>query len=279
MRLELAGTDVEVTPQWLALETGDYDITVWRDQGFTNYDVICIGGGGGRGGGIDTANTGTLIRNYGGEGGGGGYHRVQGLLSLLPDTVSVQVGAAGTPGVEHVSSLAALTNGGDGGQSTFNGVLCCASGGKGGKKILTLSTTAASPGAHGGDGGIGDTTGAGGGAAGGICGDPDGSPASVDGEDGPINDDIGRGGGGGAGGISKYGDPVAYLLATAGGHGSWLPDDTLVAGNAEDPQTSGAGVDGTKPGRGGGAKATPLNNLPYVYGTAGADGAVIIYLS
>ena len=53
------------------------------------------------GGGIDTANTGTLVRSYGGAGGGGGVHRVLGLLSGLPTSCPVVVGAGGALGTEH----------------------------------------------------------------------------------------------------------------------------------------------------------------------------------
>ena len=86
------------------------------------------------GGGIDTANSGTLVRNYGGAGGGGGFHRVRGLLSALPAICPVVVGAGGALGTEmHGSNPARTTNGGDGGASSFNATTCRASGGKGGK--------------------------------------------------------------------------------------------------------------------------------------------------
>lgn len=284
MRLELAGVISRADPQTLIFESSDdFDVAGYLALGYTAIDVICIGGGGGRGGGVDTAGTGTLIRTYGGEGGGGGYHRVQGDLSELPDTCPVVVGAAGALGTEHVSNPASTTDGSDGSYSSFNGTFCCASGGKGGKRAQTATTTA-NPLADGGDGGIGNRTAVGGGAIGGHCGDPDDDPStSIDGEDGTIIDNIGHGGGGGAGGISRYGDDPetteAYLEATAGGHGSWTPDDLLVAGDAEDPQAGSTNIDNSKPGRGGGATAKPLSGLPYNYGQAGVPGAVVIYLT
>jgi hypothetical protein len=281
MRLELSGSIIRAEPRVKHLNTG-FIPAVWLDLGYTNFDVICIGGGGGRGGGIDTANTGTKIRNYGGEGGGGGYQRVQGLLSALPSFCPVVVGDAGALGTEHVSNATLTTDGEDGGYSTFNDDLCQASGGKGGKRAQSNSATALTF-AHGGDGGIGNRITAGGGAAGGVCGDPeDVISTATDGEDGTIIDDIGHGGGGGAGGIAEYHTPdgISYLEATAGGWGSYLPDDVMVAGNGEDAQQDpGTEVDAIKPGRGGGANASPLTGLPYNYGQAGAPGAVIIYLT
>ena len=279
MRFELSGSISHAQPHAENLKPGNFIPADWIDLGYTNFDVICIGGGGGRGGGVDTQNTGTLIRTYGGEGGGGGYHRVQGLLSQLPANVPVVVGAAGAPGTDQVSNPALTTDGGNGGYSSFNTALCAASGGMGGKRAQAATTTAATL-ANGGDGGIGNRTAVGGGGLGGHCGDPDDDPStSTDGEDGPIVDDIGHGGGGGAGGIAAY-TGVSYLEATAGGRGSYNPDDLLVAGDGEDPQEDpGSGVDAIKPGRGGGGTASPLNGLPYNYGRAGVPGAVVIYLS
>jgi hypothetical protein len=276
MRFELAGSIARPRPKTLILDA-DFTPGDYLADGFTDFDVICIGGGGGKGGGIDTANTGTHLRVSGGEGGGGGFHRVQGLLSALPASCPVVVGAAGTPGTEQVSNPTLTTDGGAGGASSFNGTTCQASGGQGGKRAQTNSTLTG-PSSHGGDGGIGNSTVAGGGGSGGICGTPGGTE-STDGEDGPIIDNIGHGGGGGAGGISSYtGD--SYLLATAGGRGSYNPDDMLVAGLGEDPQPDpGTGVEDTKPGRGGGANASPLTGQPYDYGQAGSAGAVIIRLT
>ena len=115
-----------------------FDTLKYKDLGYTHFEVICIGGGGGMGGGIDTANTGTLIRSYGGAGGGGGFHRVRGLLSALPDCVQlllvlVVLWELNMPVILHLT-----TNGGNGGASTFNGTTCRASGGKGGKRVQQI---------------------------------------------------------------------------------------------------------------------------------------------
>ena len=277
MRLELAGSIVRANPVTKVLENGVPFIPQdWIDLGYTHFDVICIGGGGGHGGGVDTANTGTLVRNYGGEGGGGGYQRIQGMLSALPSSCPIVVGASGAAGTT-VAVGTATSDGTDGGYSSFNGITCRASGGKGGKRAQTNAITGTSQ-AHGGAGGIGNTTAAGGGGLGGVCGTI-GSTLSTDGEDGPIIDDIGHGGGGGAGGIAKYGVATSYLDGSAGGNGSWNPDDVLVSGDGEDVQPDpGTGVL-VKPGRGGGANASPLNGLPYNFGQAGTPGTVVIRLT
>ena len=80
---------------------------------------------------------GTLVRNYGGAGGGGGFHRVQGLLSALPEYMPSCCWSGGALGTEHASNPALTTNGGDGGVSSFNATICRASGGKGGKRAQT----------------------------------------------------------------------------------------------------------------------------------------------
>lgn len=281
MRFELSGSIARADPVTLPplvngvpFIPGDY-----ISQGYTDFDVICIGGGGGAGGNLDTANTGTKLYMTGGQGGGGGYHRVQGKLSLLPSSCPVVVGASGNDGTT-ATTAGGTSDGTDGGPSSFNGTTCRASGGKGGKKVTNSAITSPS-GANGGDGGIGNTITAGGGGAGGINGDPD-LADSTDGEDGTIVGNIGHGGGGGSGGMGSYTGPTySYLLATAGGRGSYDPTDLLVAGDGEDPQDGPVipGNEDLKPGRGGGAKAAPLNGLPYNYGQAGSSGAVIIRLT
>ena len=138
MRLELAGSLVRPDPLVVRYDFNDtFDTLRYIDLGYTHFEVICIGGGGGRGGGIDTAGTGTLIRSYGGAGGGGGFHQIRGLLSALPDSCSIVVGQGGVPGIEDVSNPAVTTNGGNGGVSTFNTNTCRASGGEGGKRVQT----------------------------------------------------------------------------------------------------------------------------------------------
>lgn len=289
MRLELSGSLIQPDPLVLKFTAdGDFDTSDYSDLGYTHFEVICIGGGGGMGGGIDTANTGTLVRNYGGAGGGGGFHRVRGLLSALPSSCPVVVGAGGTLGTEHASNPALTTDGGDGGASTFNGTTCRASGGKGGKRAQSNSVTVTTD-ADGGDGGIGDRTIAGGGALGGVAGTPSATGpgvAGTDGVDGTLYQNIGKGGGGGAGGVGKYGSALTLNAATYGGRGAYNPGDTSVYGPAGVPSTDpSTGATSVVPGGASGAKASPLNGLPTIFGQSkgsrivGDPGIVIVRLT
>jgi hypothetical protein len=282
MRLELAGSLIQAGPLVIPFtENQDFDTLYYVALGYTNFDVICIGGGGGIGGFIDTVNTGTLIKNYGGAGGGGGFHRVQGLLSALPDLCPVVVGEPGSLGAYHASNPALTTDGTDGGYSSFNDETCRASGGKGGKRAESNSATVTTN-ADGGEGGVGDRIIAGGGAAGGLAGTPTAlGPGTLgtDGEDGTFFSNIGKGGGGGAGGVGKY-DGTTCNPATNAGRGSYNPSNTSVYGPAVPPLDDvGSGADDIYPGQAGGAKASPLNGLPTVYGRSGSYGTVIIRLT
>lgn len=289
MRLELAGSLVHPDPLVIRFDllNDSFDTLKYIGLGYTHFEVICIGGGGGMGGGIDTANSGTLIRSYGGAGGGGGFHRVRGLLSALPNTCPILVGSGGAVGTEHSSNPASTTNGSDGGASTFNGTTCRASGGQGGKRAQSNSVTVTTQ-AHGGDGGVGNRTTAGGGGAGGLAGTPSatgpGTPGSA-GADGTLFSDIGKGGGGGAGGVGKYGG-VTCNAATAGGRGAYNPGDTSVYGPGDAPgNDASSGAVNIIPGGASGAKAAPLNGLPTLYGQSqgvrapGNPGVVIIRLT
>lgn len=284
MRIELSGTLIRPSP-FVLTYTSDatFDTLSYIDLGFTNFEVICIGAGGGRGGGIDTNNTGTLIRNFGGAGGGGGFHRIRGLLSALPNTCSVVVGSAGAPGTDHASNPASTTDGGDGEASTFNTNTCRASGGEGGKRAQSNSDTVSTQ-ADGGDGGIGNRAIAGGGAVGGTAGTPSasgpGTPGTA-GIDGSISNNgiVGKGGGGGAGGVGKYGGTTCNA-ATAGGRGSYNPGDTSVYGPGYPPShDASSGADNIVPGNANGAKAAPLTGLPTLYGISGQNGVVVIRLT
>lgn len=290
MRLELSGTLILPTPLVVTFNTNqNFDITKYTKLDYTNFDVICIGGGGGMGGGIDTANTGTLIRSYGGAGGGGGLHRVQGLLSALQAVVPIVVGAGGSLGTEDSSNVGLTTDGGDGGASSFNGTTCQASGGKGGKRVQSNSLTITTS-ANGGDGGVGGRTIAGGGALGGVVGTPSATGpgvAGTNGVDGGWNGVIGIGGGGGAGGVGKYGSGgTTCNAATSGGRGSYNPGDTSVYGPSDTPDTDpSSNSQSVVPGGASGAKAAPLTGLPYIYGSSkgsrikGDPGVVIIRLT
>lgn len=279
MRLELAGTLVRPDPLVIRFTANQNFVPAdYTALGYTHFDVICIGGGGGRGGGIDTGST---IRNFGGEGGGGGFHRVRGLLSALPALCPVEVGAGGSDGVDHASNPASTTDGGDGGPSTFNGTTCRASGGEGGKRAQSNSTTVSTQ-ADGGAGGVGNRSIAGGGATGGEAGTPTatgpGTPGTP-GADGTFFQNVGKGGGGGAGGVGTYAD-VTCNAATAGGKGSYNPGDTSVYGPGTFPSDDAvSGAANIVPGTASGAKGSPLNGLPTVYGKSGEAGTVIIRLT
>jgi len=290
MRFELAGSLVQPDPLVLKFAANaTFDTLYYVNLGYTHFDVICIGAGGGMGGGIDTANSGTLIRSYGGAGGGGGFHRVQGLLSALPNLCPIVVGAGGTLGTEHASNPASTTNGGNGGYSSFNDPTCRASGGEGGKRVQSNSLTVTTQ-ANGGDGGIGNRTIAGGGGTGGVAGTPTATgpgTAGTAGQDGTFFSNVGKGGGGGAGGVGKYGSGgTTCNAATAGGRGSYNPGNTAVYGPADTPGADPtSGSQNVVPGGASGAKAAPLNGLPTVYGQSKGDrivgdpGVVIIRLT
>jgi hypothetical protein len=278
MRIELAGTLIHPQPLVFRWDANDHFYPGnYMQLEYTHFEVICIGAGGGMGGGIDTANTGTLIRAYGGAGGGGGFHRVRGLLSALGIDCPIVVGIGGALGVEHANDPAQTTNGGDGGYSSFNGTTCQASGGKGGKRVQTNAIASPTL-ADGGDGGLGNRTNPGGGALGGTGSNP--------GKDGTLFNNVGQGGGGGAGGIGQYGGVLIHK-ATAGGRGSFTPNDMSVygPGDAVSPEPdTGAGLL-ILPGGASGAKAAPLNGLPTVYGQSqgqrlpGKNGIVIVRLT
>jgi Glycine-rich domain len=270
MRLELAGSIDRRMPLVVNLVNGvPFIPQQYIDMGYTDFDVMCIGAGGGMGGGIKTGNTGTQIRSFGGAGGGGGLHRARGLLSALPTSCPVVVGVGGAPGTEHVSDPALTSDGGDGGYSSFNGATCRASGGKGGQKVVSNSQTVTT-GANGGQGGAGDRILSGGGANGGTAGTPTatgpGAPGTAA-QDGTWNGIIGQGGGGGAGGVAKYGG-FTLNAATAGGRGSFNTNDTSVYGPGGIPASDllDSGANNVIPGGASGAKPTPLNDLPYIYG-------------
>lgn len=290
MRFELAGSLIRPDPLTIKFVVNtNFDPAQYIDKGYTDFDVICIGGGGGMGGGINTANTGTLIRSPGGVGGGGGLHRVQGLLSALPVTCPVVIGSGGLLGNEDQNNPAVTTDGGDGGASSFNGTTCRASGGKGGKRAQSNSATVPTQ-ANGGDGGVGGSVTPGGGGKGGIAGTPSATGpgvAGTPGADGTWDGAIGQGGGGGAGGVGKYGSPpVTCNAGTAGGRGSYNPGDQIVYGPGGPPATDNpSGAANVMGGYAGGGKTTPIDGLPNVYGSSAGHrvpsdpGAVTIRLT
>lgn len=208
------------------------------------------------------------LTGMGGAGGGGGMHRVSGLLADLPGTVPIVVGKVGADaprGQVHQSTLwtpqytddigysypnAFITSylnsypdpksaylppqaGADGGASSFADPICRASGGKGGLPGMVWTGASFGIQGDGGAGGIGDRSLAGGGAVGSAA-------EGVNGSDGTWNPvtGIGAGGGGGKGGRAPefIGDPIFGAptrvdhLATAGGQGSYSFADTSVYG-------------------------------------------------
>jgi len=289
MRLELAGSILRPPPLAVKLQNGvDFVPQQYIEQGYTDFEVLVIGAGGGTGGGIKTGNTGTQVRSYGGAGGGGGLHRVRGLLSALPAACPVVIGVGGNPGLDHVSDPSLATDGEDGGSSSFNGDTARASGGEGGRRVQTNSVTVSSQ-ANGGAGGVGDRTLSGGGAAGGVAGTPTGTGPGTPGtagSDGSWDGVVGEGGGGGGGGVGTY-LGVTANAATAGGRGSFDLGDTSVYGLGSSPRSDStdSGATNIVPGGAGGARATPLNHLPVQYGqsygirTRGADGYGVIVLT
>lgn len=209
--------------------------------GYNRFDVLCIGGAGGRAGHVtetipDSATHhqvppfdydlffNSFVHWFGGGGGGGGIHRVKGRLALLPTNVPVVVGDAGANGADtevtapfhdyHSGGTGEIPvdipSGADGEASSFGGTICRASGGKGGVGI------------NGGAGGIGNAGLAGGGA------DP--------GDDGVWNGVIGSGGGGGQGSKSWA------LPDSQFGRGDSTPSGDGAVSSL-DPVTSGPGED------------------------------------
>lgn len=84
----------------LFLEDGvPFEKGPYLDMNYTRYEVWIVGAAGGRGGAIlrsfDPFNRKSI---WGGAGGGGGLHRVSGMLAALPDSVDVSIGVAGADG-------------------------------------------------------------------------------------------------------------------------------------------------------------------------------------
>lgn len=235
MRLKFSGTAVTSLPP-VILKLANSTLFVpqqYIDLGYVNYDVICIGGGGGRAGVVGlqpfnaSASTPATTRTIaGGGGGGGGIHRVQGLLSSLASTVAIVSGAQGSIGTDHGTTIASTTAGGDGGASSFGSTICRASGGKGGLVVTGASVAAGVPGV-GGQGGLGNSATAGGGAV--------GATASVAAGGGTWNGSIGSGGGGGRGGANDISDtsPPPTTLPLNGSYGAY--DITMEAYCPERP--------------------------------------------
>lgn len=199
------GIQYQVTPTGLAwLQNPDHTFTIWE-----YHDPYILGAGAVAGGG----------------GGGGGLHVVSGALADLPDSVPVEVGAAGvdaapgqiivngpwdptpapTPAYPTIDWATRYTRpspilfpvpqgGGDGGASSF-GAIGEASGGKGGDPAIVWVGGNKMFRANGGQGGKGGQTAAGGGGLGSVS-------STANGQDGGWDGTVGSGGGGGRGGMA-----------------------------------------------------------------------------
>jgi hypothetical protein len=284
MRINFVGSIVFPNPVVLVYNADAiFNKADYIAAGYKYFEAIAIGGGGGRGGnyfGKDFNDATHTLRVYGGMGGGGGFHRIRGVLSALPSSTNVVVGGPGADGTDLLTDALVeydipTTDGGDGGNSHFNNPACIASGGKGGKRVYT-ATEDIDTNANGGDGGAGNSSASGGGGIGAVAGTittPSESPG-----DGRLVGNIGKGGGGGGGGLAIVGFAMR-ILSTYGGFGSYDPSDQSVFDMRGpyflDPD-SGFRVG---PGFGGGARITPLNGSNKAYGRSGENGVVALRLT
>ncbi len=231
-------------------------------------------GGGGAGGGVASNNN-----NYAAGGGGGSFIESIFRVSDLGSTVTVTIGAAGTPGA------AGANSGGAGGNTTFGSLVTAygggggagsnnasASGGGGGGGLMSaggsvtvnnnvggsggspVGGAASSPSSLGGGGG--GTSASGGLSAYGGGGGGAGNSASVGG-----NSLYGGGGGGGANGAGSNAGGTALTWGGNGGAGAGL---------------EGVGTSGTAPGGGGGGSGTAVTTNRA--GGAGARGECRVWV-
>jgi hypothetical protein len=284
MRINFAGSLTKLKPIVLVYDADAiFSKADYVTLGYTVFEVICIAGGGGRGGnyfGEDFNDSSKTLKVYGGMGGGGGYHRIKGTLAALPSSTNIVVGGAGTQGTDLLTDSTdeydiSTTDGGDGGNSHFNNPTCIASGGKGGKRVYS-ATLDIDPNCSGGDGGSGASSAAGGGGLGAVAGTLT-VPPELPGV-GTLLGGVGKGGGGGAGGLGLTAPSITTRIeATNGEKGSYNSVDQSVfdVGGSVSLDTGLLIV----PGWGGGARTTPLNGSNLVYGRSGAPGAVVLRLT
>lgn len=302
MRLSLEGPITEAKDLVLVYTvSGTFSKEEWIDKGYTFYDVVAIGAGGGNGGnciGVDPDDEDIDVRNYGGAGGAGGFHRVTGILSALADTVDVVVGAPGANGTDATDNESPdATPGTDGTASLFHDFVG-AEGGKGGAACQTFRNPDEDNvlQSDGGDGGF-QGSGSGEGAKGGVCGfdAPEGRTPSTKGDDGILVTGpyefspgvftagglVGSGGGGGAGGCSRKIAGVwaaRFPFASAGGKGAYNDDEAVFVSGGPPTIDSETGL-AVVPGKAGGARITPLNGSVAMYGSTGQPGIVAIRLT
>lgn len=285
MRIKFNGSVRLPEPIIITLANGiPFRPQVYLAQGYTRYDVLCIGAAGGYGGTAGTVSTGyNNLLVHGGGPGGGGSHLVRNRdLSLLPSSVPIVVGSQGARGNDATKppTLASTaTNGADGGYSSFNDTVCRASGGQGGLAAV-FSGSRLTAYAFGGAGGLGNRTTAGGGGSAGTGADLNGGNGSWDGS-------IGGGGGGGVGGIGLWSSETLYISPGVGGAGAWnATDQTMFSSPGGSINLNRAPIlTQTAPDGGGGAQTYKLNGLTSIFGSGApasqvvsGDGIVMIRL-
>lgn len=293
MRIKFSGSIPKLDPILLIYPTpGTFAFAKADYPDHNIYDVIVIGAGGGEGGGLhgNDPDNGWETYAYGGAGGGGGFHRIRGVLDVLASSIDIIVGAAGAAGTDGADVPADATDGGDGGFSSFGGFVI-AGGGEGGKRAQTLSYNENQL-ADGGSSGVGGRTSAGGAARGGICEFNANIPPEItdfDGADGKLvilaDSWVGAGGGGGAGGRLSLKDGDWQNMSPfprAGGKGSYNFDELVTVPGSKTQFTDPQGITKPfygKPGKAGGARATPLTRSMRAFGNSNLDGVVVVYLT
>lgn len=311
-------------PLTLVLADGDqFRKAEFMALGYNRFDVLCIGAAGGYGGRIHqhvptNAPSGAFIDasdvpiNYtahrlmeGGAPGGGGIHRVQGRLRLLPSMAQVVVGAPGADGpvqsfdepffdwrwnsvykppgtpvpVPPLYPARSTSDGAPGGTSSFGGTICRASGGEGGGGALPY-------GGAGGLGGKGGSSTPGGGPGGTYAPEYPGGPSRFTAGRGTWDGKIGSGGPGGSSQVVILGGSGGGGASYPGGAGAYSASDPSVSGpggdrgaynvtydyivnNVDGSHSVGVRTQTITPlgGAGGGAKPVLLNGDTTVYGS------------
>jgi hypothetical protein len=228
--------------------------TTWvvpSDWNSTKNSIECIGGGGG-------ASFGNGVGLGGAGGGGAGYSKVVNLALSPGAIIPISVGIGGTAGG---------VNGGDGGDTWFNGSSLAASavsaqhgGGGKGQTGGTKGAASAAAGAIHFDGGAG-SDGLNGGGGGGSAGGPNGAGASGGASA------LANGAGGGGGGGSDGGSPGDNQAAGGGGAGG-----NNKAGSGAGSSGGGAGTASPGQGGGGGGGSGGFAVNPGVAGGIGGYG-------
>lgn len=230
--------------------------------GYQTYDVMCVGGAGGRAGKSQNGNSNVA---FGCAGGGGGSIRGGGTLQSLADVVNGQVGAAGSDGADKGNNV--VGGSGLGGGASFFNLFNAGGGNPGtGGKINTSNGT------H--DQGVGGDGGSNNGPYGvkGLGGGDTRGSSNSQATDGTWVTSGGCGGGGGPAQVKL--DGVIRYNAYPGGDGSLGNVDVEHAGEAPINQHGG---------KAGGASIKPITGVSEFYGSfavgANEQGVVAIKLS